>query len=159
MQVSITQWHNIICKLSHMPWWYCWNRSLSSLFCCLRPWYGWTGWGERGLHSIKGESQQQREFELRAHNMSSGKVNNIECPPLFGTLAICQTISLGSALNGCLVLCLQIEPKEERRLVAKELKASIEIFETPLQRHTLVWRKSEWNRRKAEDAAKRPLVS
>ncbi|OAE27822.1 hypothetical protein AXG93_1881s1130 [Marchantia polymorpha subsp. ruderalis] len=53
---------------------------------------------------------------------------------------------------------LQVDPEEERRILAKERQASLKNFETTVNRHTLVLKKRELNRRKADEAAKAKLV-
>lgn len=48
----------------------------------------------------------------------------------------------------------QMDPDEERRIIAKEKKASLENFNNTLKRHTLVLRKRDIMRRKAEEEKK-----
>lgn len=48
----------------------------------------------------------------------------------------------------------KMDPEEERRIIAKERKASMENFNNTLKRHTLVLRKREIMRRKAEEEKK-----
>jgi len=45
----------------------------------------------------------------------------------------------------------KVDPEEERRLFAKEKKASMEFYSTTLKRHTLVLRKRDIMRKKAEE--------
>ncbi|KAG6543962.1 hypothetical protein Mapa_014586 [Marchantia paleacea] len=52
----------------------------------------------------------------------------------------------------------KVDPEEERRILAKERQASLKIFETTVNRHTLVLKKRELNRRKADEEAKKKLV-
>ncbi|BBN00242.1 hypothetical protein MPTK1_1g27600 [Marchantia polymorpha subsp. ruderalis] len=52
----------------------------------------------------------------------------------------------------------KVDPEEERRILAKERQASLKNFETTVNRHTLVLKKRELNRRKADEAAKAKLV-
>ena len=53
------------------------------------------------------------------------------------------------------VLCsgmeFKIDPEEERRILAKEKKASLEKYNNTLRRHTLVLRRRDIMRRKAEE--------
>lgn len=57
----------------------------------------------------------------------------------------------------CIHLCMfvglnfQIDPEEERKILVKEKKASIENFHSTLRRHTLVLRKRDLMRKKAEE--------
>lgn len=48
----------------------------------------------------------------------------------------------------------KIDPEEERKLLAKEKKASMEIFSNTLKRHTLVLKKRDLMRKKAEEKKK-----
>ncbi|XP_009588797.1 uncharacterized protein LOC107797794 isoform X1 [Nicotiana tabacum] len=48
----------------------------------------------------------------------------------------------------------KMDPDEERRIIAKEKKASLENFNNTLKRHTLVLRKRDIMRRKAEEEKK-----
>lgn len=50
-----------------------------------------------------------------------------------------------------------MDPEEERRIIAKERKASVENFNNTLKRHTLVLRKRDIMRRKAEEEKKRVI--
>ncbi|KAL8491397.1 hypothetical protein ACS0TY_023139 [Phlomoides rotata] len=49
----------------------------------------------------------------------------------------------------------KIDPEEERKILVKEKKASIENFHSTLRRHTLVLRKRDLMRQKAEEEKKR----
>ncbi|XP_059631460.1 NAD(P)H-quinone oxidoreductase subunit T, chloroplastic [Cornus florida] len=49
----------------------------------------------------------------------------------------------------------KIDPDEERRILAKEKKASLENFNNTLKRHTLVLRKRDLMRKKAEEEKKK----
>ncbi|OIT23205.1 PREDICTED: uncharacterized protein LOC109216703 isoform X4 [Nicotiana attenuata] len=49
----------------------------------------------------------------------------------------------------------KMDPDEERRIIAKEKKASLENFNNTLKRHTLVLRKRDIMRRKAEEEKKK----
>ncbi|CAN6467944.1 unnamed protein product [Victoria cruziana] len=51
----------------------------------------------------------------------------------------------------------KIDPEEERRILAKEKKASIENFSNTLKRHTLVLKKRDIMRRKAEEEKKKVI--
>lgn len=51
----------------------------------------------------------------------------------------------------------KMDPEEERRIIAKERKASVEHFNNTLKRHTLVLRKRDIMRRKAEEEKKRVI--
>ncbi|KAL3351734.1 hypothetical protein AABB24_020021 [Solanum stoloniferum] len=51
----------------------------------------------------------------------------------------------------------KMDPEEERRIIAKERKASVENFNITLKRHTLVLRKRDIMRRKAEEEKKRVI--
>ncbi|KNA16857.1 hypothetical protein SOVF_083830 isoform B [Spinacia oleracea] len=54
----------------------------------------------------------------------------------------------------------KVDPEEEKRIVAKEKKASVENFQTTLRRHTLVLKKRDLVRRKkAEDKEIRRLLA
>ena len=45
----------------------------------------------------------------------------------------------------------KVDPEEERRLLAKERKASMEFYSTTLKRHTLVLRKRDIMRKREEE--------
>lgn len=45
----------------------------------------------------------------------------------------------------------QVDPEEERKILAREKKASAEHFSNTLKRHTLVLKKRDLMRRKAEE--------
>ena len=51
----------------------------------------------------------------------------------------------------------KIDPEEERKLFAKEKKASMEFYSTTLKRHTLVLRKRDIMRKKAEEDKKKEI--
>ncbi|XP_052200850.1 uncharacterized protein LOC127807212 [Diospyros lotus] len=51
----------------------------------------------------------------------------------------------------------KIDPEEERKILAKEKKASMENFNNTLRRHTLVLRKRDIMRRKAEEEKKKVI--
>lgn len=51
----------------------------------------------------------------------------------------------------------KMDPEEERRIIAKERKASVENFNNTLKRHTLVLRKRDIMRRKSEEEKKRVI--
>lgn len=51
----------------------------------------------------------------------------------------------------------KMDPYEERRIIAKERKAAVENFNNTLKRHTLVLRKRDIMRRKAEEEKKRVI--
>ncbi|XP_009780691.1 uncharacterized protein LOC107821981 [Nicotiana tabacum] len=51
----------------------------------------------------------------------------------------------------------KMDPDEERRIIAKEKKASLENFNNTLKRHTLVLRKRDIMRRKAEEEKKKVI--
>ncbi|GMH01093.1 hypothetical protein Nepgr_002932 [Nepenthes gracilis] len=51
----------------------------------------------------------------------------------------------------------KVDPEEEKRILAKAKKASIENFNTTLKRHTLVLKKRDLMRRKAEEEKKREI--
>lgn len=51
----------------------------------------------------------------------------------------------------------QIDPDEERRILAKEKKASMEYFTNTLKRHTLVLKKRDLMRKKAEEEKKKVI--
>ncbi|KAI3820306.1 hypothetical protein L1987_07851 [Smallanthus sonchifolius] len=53
----------------------------------------------------------------------------------------------------------KIDPDEERRIVAKEKKASIENYNNTLKRHTLVLRKRDLLRKKAEEEKKKLIIT
>ncbi|MQM08688.1 hypothetical protein Taro_041545 [Colocasia esculenta] len=50
-----------------------------------------------------------------------------------------------------------IDPEEERRILAREKKASLENFSSTLKRHTLVLKKRDLMRRKAEEERKKVI--
>lgn len=52
----------------------------------------------------------------------------------------------------------KVDPDEEKRLLAKEKRASIDYFNSTLKRHTLVLKKRDLMRKKAEEEKKR-LIS
>ncbi|KAH6834728.1 Chaperone DnaJ-domain superfamily protein [Perilla frutescens var. hirtella] len=49
----------------------------------------------------------------------------------------------------------KIDPEEERKILVREKKASVEHFNNTLRRHTLILRKRDLNRRKAEEEKKK----
>ncbi|CAA3011250.1 pre-mRNA-splicing factor cwf23 [Olea europaea var. sylvestris] len=51
----------------------------------------------------------------------------------------------------------KIDPEEERKILAKEKKASVENFNSTLRRHTLVLKKRDLMRRKAEEEKKKVI--
>ncbi|KAJ0988590.1 hypothetical protein J5N97_006946 [Dioscorea zingiberensis] len=51
----------------------------------------------------------------------------------------------------------KMDPDEERRILAKEKKASLENFNTTLKRHTLILKKRDIMRRKAEEDKKKVI--
>ncbi|KAA8522530.1 hypothetical protein F0562_013109 [Nyssa sinensis] len=51
----------------------------------------------------------------------------------------------------------KVDPEEERKILAKEKKASLENFNNTLKRHTLVLRKRDLMRKKAEEEKKRVI--
>ncbi|XAR62208.1 hypothetical protein NMG60_11016877 [Bertholletia excelsa] len=51
----------------------------------------------------------------------------------------------------------KIDPEEERKILAKEKKASLENFSNTLRRHTLVLKKRDIMRRKAEEERKKAI--
>ncbi|KAL7595525.1 hypothetical protein Lser_V15G30924 [Lactuca serriola] len=53
----------------------------------------------------------------------------------------------------------KIDPDEERRILAKEKKASMENFNNTLKRHTLVLRKRDLMRKKADEEKKKLIIS
>ena len=53
----------------------------------------------------------------------------------------------------------QTDPEEERRLYNKEKKATIQSFERTLKRHTLVLKKRDLEKQRAEEEAKKMLVA
>ncbi|KAJ0751543.1 putative DnaJ domain, Chaperone J-domain superfamily [Helianthus debilis subsp. tardiflorus] len=53
----------------------------------------------------------------------------------------------------------KVDPDEERRILAKEKKASIENYTNTLKRHTLVLRKRDLLRKKAEEEKKKLLIT
>ncbi|KAK1406778.1 hypothetical protein QVD17_38386 [Tagetes erecta] len=53
----------------------------------------------------------------------------------------------------------KIDPDEERRILAKEKKASIENYTNTLKRHTLVLRKRDLLRKKADEEKKKLLIT
>ncbi|THU66714.1 hypothetical protein C4D60_Mb05t17120 [Musa balbisiana] len=73
--------------------------------------------------------QQQREMNLRARRLSRSKAHK-------------------HLVN---VTIFQIDPEEERKILAKEKKASMEYFTNTLRRHTLVLKKRDLMRKKAEE--------
>lgn len=54
-------------------------------------------------------------------------------------------------------MVLQVDPDEEKRLLAKEKKASIEYFNSTLKRHTLILKKRDLMRKKAEEEKMRMI--
>lgn len=52
---------------------------------------------------------------------------------------------------------VQIDPEEERKLLAKEKKASRELYNNTLKRHTLVLKKRDLMRKKAEEEKKKVI--
>ncbi|KAF6149269.1 hypothetical protein GIB67_026125 [Kingdonia uniflora] len=52
----------------------------------------------------------------------------------------------------------KVDPEEERRILAKEKKASMQNFSTTLKRHTLVLKKRDLMRRKAEEEKKKTIT-
>ncbi|TYH89108.1 hypothetical protein ES332_D01G236100v1 [Gossypium tomentosum] len=52
---------------------------------------------------------------------------------------------------------MKIDPDEERRILAKEKKASMEHFNSTLKRHTLVLKKRDLMRKKAEEEKKKVI--
>lgn len=52
---------------------------------------------------------------------------------------------------------MQIDPDEERRILAKEKKASMEHFNSTLKRHTLVLKKRDLMRKKAEEEKRKVI--
>lgn len=53
----------------------------------------------------------------------------------------------------------KIDPDEERRILAKEKKASMENYNTTLKRHTLVLRKRDLMRKKQDEEKKKLLIT
>ncbi|KAI7749276.1 hypothetical protein M8C21_009288 [Ambrosia artemisiifolia] len=53
----------------------------------------------------------------------------------------------------------KVDPDEERKILAKEKKASIENYTNTLKRHTLVLRKRDLLRKKADEEKKKLLIS
>ncbi|GMP81703.1 hypothetical protein CsSME_00036328 [Camellia sinensis var. sinensis] len=51
----------------------------------------------------------------------------------------------------------KIDPEEERKILVKEKKASLENFNSTLKRHTLVLRKKDLMRKKAEEKKKKVI--
>lgn len=51
----------------------------------------------------------------------------------------------------------KVDPEEEKRILAKEKKASIDNFNTTLKRHTLVLKKRDLLRKKAEEERKKEI--
>lgn len=51
----------------------------------------------------------------------------------------------------------QIDPEEERKILARKNKASAEYFSNTIQRHTLVLKKRDLMRRKAEEEKKKTI--
>ncbi len=54
---------------------------------------------------------------------------------------------------------MQIDPEEERRILARQKAASIVNFETTIKRHTLVLKKRDLVRKKASNEAQKKLIS
>ena len=54
---------------------------------------------------------------------------------------------------------MQIDPEEERRILAKEKKASMENYANTLKRHTLVLKKRDLMRKKAAEEQKKLLIT
>ncbi|KAJ7526032.1 hypothetical protein O6H91_17G078600 [Diphasiastrum complanatum] len=52
----------------------------------------------------------------------------------------------------------KVDPEEERKILAKEKQSAVENFEITLKRHTLVLKKRDILRKKAESAVKKKLV-
>lgn len=52
----------------------------------------------------------------------------------------------------------KVDPEEERRILAREKKASMENFSTTLKRHTLVLKKRDLMRKKAEQEKKKVIA-
>ncbi|KAH7332360.1 hypothetical protein KP509_20G083900 [Ceratopteris richardii] len=52
----------------------------------------------------------------------------------------------------------KMDPEEERRILAKEKKASVTQFESTLRRHTLVLKKRDLMRRKMDEKAQKQLI-
>ncbi|CAO2834159.1 unnamed protein product [Amaranthus hypochondriacus] len=52
----------------------------------------------------------------------------------------------------------KVDPEEEKRILAKEKKASVENFHTTLRRHTLVLKKRDLMRKKAEEEKKKEII-
>ncbi|XP_050238247.1 uncharacterized protein LOC126687731 [Mercurialis annua] len=52
----------------------------------------------------------------------------------------------------------KVDPEEERKLLAKERKASMEYFNSTLKRHTLVLKKRDLMRKKAEEDKKKIIT-
>ncbi|GMP81704.1 hypothetical protein CsSME_00036328 [Camellia sinensis var. sinensis] len=57
----------------------------------------------------------------------------------------------------CSGMEFQIDPEEERKILVKEKKASLENFNSTLKRHTLVLRKKDLMRKKAEEKKKKVI--
>ncbi|KAL8243197.1 hypothetical protein R6Q59_009455 [Mikania micrantha] len=53
----------------------------------------------------------------------------------------------------------KVDPDEERRILAKEKKASVENYTNTLKRHTLVLRKRDILRKKAEEEKKKLIIT
>ncbi|KAF9610786.1 hypothetical protein IFM89_024895 [Coptis chinensis] len=53
----------------------------------------------------------------------------------------------------------KVDPEEEKRILAKEKKASMEYFNSTLKRHTLVLKKRDLMRRKAEEEKKKVIIN
>lgn len=51
----------------------------------------------------------------------------------------------------------QIDPEEERKILAREMKASKEYFTNTMKRHTLVLKKRDLMRRKAEEEKRKAI--
>ncbi|KAF5943123.1 hypothetical protein HYC85_020765 [Camellia sinensis] len=57
----------------------------------------------------------------------------------------------------CSGMEFQIDPEEERKILVKEKKASLENFNSTLKWHTLVLRKKDLMRKKAEEKKKKVI--
>ncbi|KAK9080805.1 hypothetical protein SSX86_000563 [Deinandra increscens subsp. villosa] len=53
----------------------------------------------------------------------------------------------------------KVDPEEERRILAKEKKASIENYNNTMKRHTLVLRKRDLLRKKADEEQKKLIIT
>ena len=60
-------------------------------------------------------------------------------------------------LRICIWMEFQIDPDEERKILAKEKKASMEHSSNTLKRHTLVLKKRDLMRKKAEEEKKKVI--